>query len=565
MDRGRATQPEPTHRGGDLGSFAGVIRRRRWTIVLVAAVAAGSALFFSLRQAPLYRSTARVLVKPLNPNQALGGFNYNFLISMGTEAALAQSPAVGKKAEEFVRAAGSDLPDDGSISVTNPTDTTFLDIAYTDRTPASARIWAGAYARGYIANREEEALAAYQAAASGYDQQIAQIQMDLSSKRAELITLDSTVGLTPQQEIQARRLLKRELQTLQQQLTVVQAQRASLPIPSQDAAEVVDPADLPGGPSSPNHVQNVLLGLIVGLALGVGLSFLRDRMDDRLTGRPDLESAIGAPTLAVVPRVSGWNRRKTATLVALQTPTSPAAEAYRTIRAHLQFLARNGDVKIVAVTSPSLGEGKTTTTANLAVTLANAGRRVIAVSCDLRKPRLHEFFGQENPPGLTELLHGEAELMDVTRRTGIDSLRVIPSGSVPHNPAEILASDAMAQLLDELRSFAEFVLLDTPPVLAVSDALILAPRSDGVLILVDAGKTSRSAVAHTREQLEQVGAVILGGVLNNLDASRAKGYPSYMRDYYGYGYSAPNGADAEVATSNGAPVERRTTPEELWR
>jgi len=249
--------------------------------------------------------------------------------------------------------------------------------------------------------------------------------------------------------------------------------------------------------------------------------------------------------------------------VALEAPTSPPSEAYRTIRANLQFIARDGDVKVVAITSPSLGEGKTTTTADLAVTLANAGKRVIAVSCDLRKPRLHEFFGANAGPGLTEYLHGDAELLDVTQRTELGTLRLISSGSVPHDPAEVLTSDAMARFLQSLRSFADFVLLDTPPVLAVSDALILAPHSDGVIIIVDAGHTSRSAVAHTREQLEQVGARILGGVLNNLDTSRAKSYPSYVRDYYGYGYGAEEGK--ATPSINGKSAEIKATPEELWR
>jgi capsular exopolysaccharide synthesis family protein len=556
------TQTEPTT-GGDLGSFIGIVRRRKLGILLITALTVGSALFFSLRTEPLYRSSARVLVKPLNPNQALGGFNYSFLISMGTEAALAQSPAVGDRAAAIIEAEGGDPVDTGTVQVSNPTDTTFLDITYTDGIPDRAAVWADAYARGYMENRAEQALSAYDAAASGYDQRIAQIQSDLSQKRAELIVFRRTTDLTPAEAIEARRLLKRELQTLQQQLTVVQAQRAQLPIPSEDTAEIIDPADVPTSPASPNHVQNVLLGLLAGLALGVGLAFTRERLDDRLAGRADLEAQIGAPALAIVPTVHGWHKKKTTKLIAVEEPKSPAAEAYRTIRANLQFMAREGGLQIVELTSPSLGEGKTTTTADLAVTLANAGKRVIAVSCDLRKPRLHEFFGLGNEPGLSELLRGEAELLDVTQRTSVDTLRVISSGGVPHNPSELLASDAMARFLDSLRRYADFVLLDTPPVLAVSDALILAPKSDGVIIIVDAGHTSRSAVAHTREQLEQVGATILGGVLNNLDPSRAKSYPSYVRDYYGYGYASPDGK--AVPSGNGARSERNATPEELWR
>jgi len=299
----------------------------------------------------------------------------------------------------------------------------------------------------------------------------------------------------------------------------------------------VDPADLPSEPASPNHVQNGLLGLLAGLALGVGIAFVRDRMDDRLASRRDLEEQLGAPTLAIVPRVKSWRRRKSAKLVAVDAPTSAAAEAYRAIRANLEFIGRDGEVKVITVTSPALGEGKTTTVADLAVTLAKAGKRVIAVSCDLRKPRLHAFFALSNEVGLVDLLRGGERFAEATQQVmGIDSLRVIPSGQAPHNPAELLGSETMTKLLVALRAHADYILLDTPPVLAVADALLLAPRTDGVIVIADAGTTTRSALAATRQELEQVGAKVLGGVLNNLDPKRARSYPSYVRDYYGYGY-----------------------------
>jgi capsular exopolysaccharide synthesis family protein len=235
--------------------------------------------------------------------------------------------------------------------------------------------------------------------------------------------------------------------------------------------------------------------------------------------------------------VRNWRRRKNAKLVAIDAPTSAAAEAYRAVRANLEFIGRNGDVKVITLTSPALGEGKTTTTADLAVTLAKAGKRVIAVSCDLRKPRLHAFFALSNEVGLVDLLRDTQMSAEAMQRVpGIDKLRVIASGASPHDPAELLGSETMIRLLEALRAHADYVLLDTPPVLAVADALLLAPRTDGVIVIADAGTTTRSALGATRQELEQVGAKILGGVLNNLDPKRAKSYPSYVRDYYGYGY-----------------------------
>jgi tyrosine-protein kinase len=539
---------------GDLRTLLGVLRRRKVLVIAITAFTVGAALFFSFGQTPIYSSTTRVLVKPLNPNQALSGFNYNFLISMGTEAAIAGSPAVGHRAAAMVEANGGSGTQTGDVKIANPADTTFLDITYDDMNPSIARAWAAAYADAYIANRKEQAVRAYDAAASGYDETIADLQKEIDGKRQEL----SSATTEP-----LRSLAREQLQTLQQQLTVVQAQRAQLPIPSNDTAQVIDPADQPDHPSSPNHLQNGLLALAAGFAIAVGVAFARDRTDETLRGKEDLDEQLGAPTLGIVPSVSGWRRRRSTMLVARDAPDGVGAEAYRTIRANLLYLARDGAVKTIAVTSPRLGDGKTTSTANLAVSLASTGKRVVAVSCDLRRPRLHDFFGLLNNIGVTDVLRGDAALTDVVQRCGIETLRVVPSGPVPHDPAELLGSDAMRMFLAQLRMSADVVLLDTPPILAVSDALLIAPITDGSIVVVDAGDTTRGAAANARERLEQVGARILGGVINNLDPSTARSYPSYTHSYYSYGYRS-NRTERNGSRGNGKTPDRAPEPERIW-
>jgi succinoglycan biosynthesis transport protein ExoP len=340
------------------------------------------------------------------------------------------------------------------------------------------------------------------------------------------------------------------------QLSQIQAQ-------SIDAGTIVADATLPTSPASPNHLRNAALALVVGLALGIGLAFLRERLDDRLAGRQDFEEQVGAPVLAVVPKVAGWRKRDRTQLAALDLPRSAPAEAYRTIRTNLQFTGRDGGFRILAVTSASLGEGKTTTVANLAVTLAQTGKRVIAVSCDLRKPRLHRFFGLENDVGVTSVLTGGATLSSAAQRVAkVETLRVLASGPVPSNPAELLGSEEMDGLLGVLRQHADYVLLDTAPALAVSDPLIVAPRADGVLLVADAGSTTRGAVAHVREQLEQVGANVVGGVFNNFDPSNAKYYPSYYNSYYSYHYR-PGKSESRRGV-NGRSTVPEVEPEEMW-
>ncbi|HZD79770.1 MAG TPA: polysaccharide biosynthesis tyrosine autokinase, partial [Actinomycetota bacterium] len=302
-----------------------------------------------------------------------------------------------------------------------------------------------------------------------------------------------------------------EIDVLTSRIANYENQISDLSLIDLDPGEVIQPADLPTGPASPNHLLNGGLALFVGLALGIGFAFLRERLDDRLAGRDEFEEAIGAPTLAVIPRVTGWRKRERAELPALKAPKGAPAEAYRTVRTNLLFMARDGDIKTIEITSPATAEGKTTTVANLAVSLAQAEKRVIAVSCDLRKPRLHRFFGLTNEVGLTSVLAGTATLTDaILRPFGVDTLRVMSSGPIPNNPSELLSSDRMEALLAQLRTLADFVVIDTPPTLVVSDGLILAPKTDAVLMVADASTTSHGAARHLREQLEQVGGNIVG-------------------------------------------------------
>ena len=312
------------------------------------------------------------------------------------------------------------------------------------------------------------------------------------------------------------------------------------------------------------------LGFVAGLVLGVGFAFVRERMDDRIHGRAQLEASVGAPVLAVVPQVPGWRKRAQTKLVTTSASGSPAAEAYRSLRTNLQFISRDGTVRVISVTSPHAGEGKTTTVANIATTLALTGKRVMALSADLRKPRLHRFFGLSNDEGLSSVLAGQAQLAEVARRVeGLDSLRIVTSGPVPPNPAELLSSDAMESLLTQLRSMADYVVIDTPPVLVVSDAMIVAPRVDGVVVVVDADTTTGGAASHTIDQLEQVGGNVIGSVLNRFDPSKARYYAYAGKYAYAYRYHYRH-EDSGAGDQGSNGKDRRAAPvppppDNVWR
>jgi capsular exopolysaccharide synthesis family protein len=296
---------------------------------------------------------------------------------------------------------------------------------------------------------------------------------------------------------------------------------------------VVGPADLPDSPASPNIIQNAILALIAGIALGIAVALLRERLDDRLRDREDLEFRLGAPVLAVVPRVTSWRRGKKPLLVSVTEPQSAAAESYKALRTSVQHFALQRDAKVILVTSASAGEGKTATTANLGVALAHAGKRTILVSADLRKPRVHRFFNVGSLPGLTGVLTNNKTPWEVMERdVGVDHLQILPSGAVPTNPAELLGSDQMGRLIASLREVADFVLLDTAPILPVADALTLSAFVDGVLFVADSGATTGKAVDHSLKQLQQVNAPVFGAILNNFDPGRAGPYYYSHYRYY---------------------------------
>jgi capsular exopolysaccharide synthesis family protein len=206
-------------------------------------------------------------------------------------------------------------------------------------------------------------------------------------------------------------------------------------------------------------------------------------------------------------------------LVAARAPRSLAAEAYRTLRTNIQFSSLDRDVRTLLVTSPGPDEGKSTVLANLAITMAESGRRVIVADCDLSRPRLHDLFGLQQDPGITTMVL-EEDAEPPLQATMIPNLRLLASGPLPPNPSELLASERMARIIARLAESADLILCDSPPLTAVSDAAVLAARVDGVLLVLDAGRTRREPARQAKEQLERVGARLLGTVLNNVKPER---------------------------------------------
>ncbi|WP_022885783.1 polysaccharide biosynthesis tyrosine autokinase [Glaciibacter superstes] len=293
--------------------------------------------------------------------------------------------------------------------------------------------------------------------------------------------------------------------------------------------ETIQPALVPSKPSSPNVPLNIALGLLVGLAIGIGVAVLRSVLDTRVHSLHDIETVTDVPMLGGITFDPEAVKRP---LIVHVDPKNPRAESFRSLRTNLQFINVEDGPRSFVVTSSIPGEGKSTTTANLAIALAETGARVALIDGDLRLPRVAEYMGIEGGVGLTDVLIGRAELTDVLQKWGRGKLFVLPSGRVPPNPSELLGSASMARLLATLTEQFDIVLIDAPPLLLVTDAAVLSKLTGGVLLAVASGRVKRNELTAAVRALEHVGSKLMGVIVTMLPT---KGPDSYSYGQYSYG------------------------------
>jgi polysaccharide biosynthesis transport protein len=286
----------------------------------------------------------------------------------------------------------------------------------------------------------------------------------------------------------------------------------------------VAPADVPRNPVAPNTRFLVATGLLAGLAIGVVFALARELLDTKIRESKDVARVTDA---AVLGSIGARNRARSAAPVMQVEPHSQTAEAYRRLRTNLKFLDFAGQLHSVVVTSPLPGDGKSTTSSNLALALAEGTQRVLLVDADLRRPSVAEYLGIEGSVGLTTVLIGGADLQEVVQPYGDGNLDVLPSGAIPPNPTQLLSSPAMVELLAQMVALYDIVILDSPPLLPVTDSAILARLADGALVVAGARKTRRHQLAEAIGSLNAVGAVCFGVVLNRVARRDSEGYYGY--------------------------------------
>ena len=310
---------------------------------------------------------------------------------------------------------------------------------------------------------------------------------------------------------------------------------------------IVDTA-LPGGKVKPSRKRNLIMGLLVGLALGVGTVFLREQLDTSVKSPEDVEG-LGIPVLGVIPKMD-LGRKGLRMPVTDSTPRAPASEAYRDLRTSLRFSATEGPMRSLLVTSAGPREGKSMTAANLAVVMAQAGRRVLLVDTDLRRPVMHNIFDLKREPGLTEVIAGIRGIDDagVMEETRVENLSVLTCGHLPHNPAEMVGSSRMRKLVEELESRFDTVLMDSPPVAVVTDPIVLSSLVTGTLVVVMAKLGDKKVLKSAWSKLNRTSGNLTGALLNGFDPLSM--YTSY--GYYTYRYHYYYGDDGEKRRSRGS-------------
>jgi len=477
------------------------------------------------QQTPQYRGEARVLVKPVD--QIAG--SPTTVPNLETERQIVASMPVASLVKEELQIRRSVDAILEGLSVEAVIESEVMTVAYTSPDPQAAADVANSFSRNYIQYRRDQVLDSLLAAQEAIQGQIKGVQTELTQviKKIESATTSGDSAIVTTLEGQHTALVAR-LGVLQQRLQDVQPDRTV----ELGAGQVIEAARRPIAPASPSFPKNGALGLMLGLAAGVGVAFLRERLDDRFKDRIDVERVVDAPLLATVPKFKSDGKRK---VLASTDPRGAATEAFRSLRTSLQFMASQRGVKSVLITSANEGEGKTSTSVNLAAALAQAGKKVVLVSGDLRRPTLEQLFNLGHDAGLSTLLSRHHDNLDAAiKRTAISNLSVLPSGPIPPHPAELLNSPRLGEIIRELESKFEVVVVDSAPVLAVADTATLAPHVGGVVLVIDAASTTKSVVAHARQELEMVGAQIVGAVLNAHDSSSS---PYQYASYYSYGDS----------------------------
>lgn len=509
----------------ELREYVRVLRQRLWLIIISAAVTLAVAVAVSFVQTPLFEAEANLLITESNSSSAaldaaLAGFSTQPERGLQTQVRmLKMRPAF----ERTIRRLDLRMHPDTlqrRTEISGEGQTNVITVRVRDEDPERAARIANVIAEEYSLWVREFSRARIRAAAEQVEQQLAEV-------RAELVESVGATTNPSQRDRVALEIAGQDYAGLSEQLRQLRIREEMEVGPVQ----VVNTAAVPEEPVSPRPLRNGVLALVVGLVFGVGAAFAIEALDTTVKTPEQSAELTGVPVLGVIP---AQRIEPGSSIVLDETASNPVAEAIRNIRHSLDFVNFDGRIRTMLVTSAAPGEGKSTVATNLAVGLARTGRKVALVSVDFHRPKSATYLGLSEALGLSHVLTGQYGLEVCLQEVGEDGLLVLASGKVPPNPSELLGSDRMGELLEQLRGRVDWVILDGPPVLAVADTTAVTKWVDGTMLVVRANKTHRDALQRAVGMLNGVGAKLFGAVLVGVPET-GSGAGTYGYSSYAYG------------------------------
>lgn len=557
----------------DINDYLRPLLRWWWLLVAAAVVAATSSFIYTISQPDLFESQATILVGSSlqDPNPSGGEFSLTQQLA-DTYADIAKRAPIRQATMD---ALGLDsLPPYYVAQVPNRP---VIQVVVRDVDPQRAYMVADELVRQIILagpqGKDEQERDAF------VNDQLAKMQISITETEEEIIRQsDEMLNLNSARELANKQV---QISALESKLTTLRQNYAQLLATTQtgavNALRVLEPAYLPRRPLDSDLPVNMAVAIAVALVLAASGAYLLEYLDNSLREADEVKKQLGLSLLGTVPEIDADEKSGNSKLIMLHNAPPPIVEAYRILRTNLQFVSVDRPLRLLLVSSPQPKDGKSLTAANLAVAMALAGKKVVLVDTDLHRPTQHRLFRLYNNIGVTTaLLSEEIEVPQLLQPTLVPGLSVLTSGPLPPNPAELLSSKRMQEILTKLKEQADIVIIDSPPLVAVVDGTILAAEADGMLMVLRSGKTRRDAAKHALASLNQVRARVLGVVFNGLPARAAASYYNY--GYYTYAYrrgtndharstgrqdSGAPGTPAAPLPSAAAPAARQTSVYEL--
>ena len=533
MDNG-FNEEEETSIADDLRRYIALVLQWAWLIATMTILAALTAYVISKRTTPVYQASTTLLI-----NEAPGtkSTDYNSILTserlaqtytqMITKAPVLQTVIDQLKLTDLT---AEDLEKLVTAELVQNTQLIIIKVENTN--PQLAADLANTIYQVFNNQVQDLQSSRFAATKQNLEAQLARMDDQIQQTSAELEKVKTEQGSSGEQD-RLETTLAQYRQTYASLLQSYEQVRVSESSTTSNVVQI-EPAVPPENPIRPRTLINTALAGLVGLFLGVGIAFIIDALDDTIHGSDDIAQYLHLPILGVI----AHHDIEKGKLITVEKPRSPISEAFRTLRTNLQFASVDKPLRTLLVTSPSPSDGKTTVAANLSVVLAQGGHTVALIDADMRRPMVHETMKLPNRDGFSSLfVNHRTELNGSLQTTPTSNLLVLTSGEIPPNPAELMGSDKFYEILGEIGKKAEMMVIDSPPVVAVTDSAILANRLDGVLLVVKPGQTKRDAARQAVEQLQRAGANILGVVLNEVNFSHARyNYYHYKGYYYSYHY-----------------------------